>query len=248
MPSIGTHHELKSAWQQQFCYLCGEPFKEGEMKSKDHVPPRSLFDKEDRDRPLILPTHESCNSARSPEDEVLGQLVLFLRGKLPRPERSRLAVKFFEPQSPNPMAGPKAPTWARMIYRCIRGFHTALYGEYVRDKGGFIYAPRPDGQRVDPGRIELTRALKQHRKIDRVDRVQCCNGKCLFECVWPEFDDCRPFCLFGLKIYDWEKLGDPPQRGCVGWYFAGEPPRGAARHTKIEVPVSNSSPLDPFAD
>jgi hypothetical protein len=47
----------------------GEPFTEDDPKTRDHVPPRSAFQSDDRNWPLILPAHEQCNSEYSFSDE-----------------------------------------------------------------------------------------------------------------------------------------------------------------------------------
>lgn len=260
MPSITNRNELRKARSLDFCYLCGREFEGSEEKTRDHVPPKKLFHKSDRDPPLILPAHESCNKERSIEDEVLGQLVSVIHGTYPRPERVRLNIDVFtQGHGSSPMAGLRDFPLRRMVFRCARGFHAALYREHVPDGGGMIYAPFPaqdlvDGDFVraeeDPGRLAMTQTMRQHRIKDAVDHVECFNGKCVYDCVWPEFDNGRPFCLFALRIYEWEVLGDPnlgPPRGCLGWYFA-EPPRGATRAiANLDAKLHDPDSLDPFA-
>lgn len=258
MPSILTQKELRDARDQDFCYLCGELFKTSYKQSPDHVPPRAIFAKPDRDPPLILPTHQTCNQDRSVEDEIIGQLVAVLHGKYPPEDQLKLALLLFD-RGPNrsPRAGLHDIPLVRIIYRWVRGFHAALYGQCLPDEGGYIYTPFPvhikkDGVFKplddDSGRYTLTATFKQHMKLGRVDQILCCNKKCDYRCTWMEFDDGRPFCLFVLRLYNWEELGDPtmpPKRGCLGWYFA-EPPANATRGTRVEVAISNLEPLDPF--
>ncbi len=124
-------------------------------------------------------------------------------------------------------------------------------------KGGAVYSPffaseLQDGEMVvvedNPGRRELTLRFKELRKAERVDRVECFSGKCVFECTWPSFNDGRRFLLFALRIYNWEDLSDPrfkPPRGCLGWLFAS-PSSNATLATQVRVPSANLSPLDPF--
>lgn len=258
MPSIFTQKELQNARRLDFCYLCGERFEANTKQSRDHIPPKAIFAVEDRDPPLILPTHHKCNNDRSVEDEMIGQLVSVIHGKYPPEGQLKLPLLLFD-RGPNrsPRAGLQDMPLRRIIFRCVRGFHTALYGQYLSDMGGYIYTPFPghierDGVLSpvdeDEGRYELTETFKQHRKLQRVDQVICFNAKSDYRCVWLEMDDGRPFCLFGLRLYDWEELGDPtmpPKRGCLGWYYA-DPPANATRGTRIEVVVSNFEPLDPF--
>lgn len=258
MPSILTQKDLRVARGLDFCYLCGERLEASSKRSPDHVPPRAIFAKEDRDPPLILPTHHKCNQKRSGEDELIGQLVAVLHGKYPPEDQLKLRLLLFDSgPTRSPRAGLHDIPLVSIIYRWVRGFHAALYGQYLPDAGGYIYTPFPvhikkDGVFKplddDPGRHELTATFKQHRKLGRLDQVACYNGKCDYRCTWMEFDDGRPFCLFGLRLYNWEELGDPtmpPKRGCLGWYFA-EPPDNATRGTRVEVAISNLEPLEPF--
>ena len=259
MPSILTQKELRDARRLDFCYLCGDRFEASSKRSSDHVPPKAIFAKEDRDPPLILPTHHKCNQERSGEDELIGQIVALLHGKCPPEDQLKLPLVLMN-RGPNrsPRAGLRDVPLVRIIYRWVRGFHAALYGQYLpADAGGYIYTPFPvylekDGvfssQDDTPERHEFTAVFKQHRKLERLDQVVCYSAKCDYRCVWLEFDNGHPFCLFGLRLYNWEVLGDPtlpPKRGCLGWYYA-EPPADATRGTRIEVVVANLEPLDPF--
>ena len=259
MPTIKSQAELRKAQKLDFCYLCGARFNHGDQRNRDHVPPKAIFATTDRNPPLVLPTHVSCNTERSEEDEVVAQLLAVLHGKYPKPERTRLAFDLFQRGSgADPMVGLRDIPFRRIVFRIARGFHAALYGVHLEDKGGMIYAPFPahdmiDGRlrptEEDPGRYRMTLTIKEQRKAGRLDRVECFNGKCVYECVWPRFDDGRPFCLFALRIYNWEELGDPrlgPKRGCIGWYFA-DPPASATLATTLNVPVPNLWPLDPFS-
>ena len=72
--ALETHRDFRNAWRRGFCYLCGKPLASEVRNSPDHVPPKALFGKQDRDPPLILPTHFDCNQNRSQEDEIIGQL------------------------------------------------------------------------------------------------------------------------------------------------------------------------------
>lgn len=96
MPSILTQKELQDARSQDFCYLCGERFEANSKQSPDHVPPRSIFAKDDRDPPLILPTHHNCNQERSVEDELIGQLVAVLHGRYPPEDQLKLRLLLFD--------------------------------------------------------------------------------------------------------------------------------------------------------
>jgi hypothetical protein len=55
---------------------------------------------------------------------------------------------------------------------------------------------------------------KKNRMAGRMDRIRCNNGKFTYECVWTKADQGEPCCIFGMNIYDWNRLGPAhlPQR------------------------------------
>jgi hypothetical protein len=259
MPEIVTQKDLRAAHSMPFCYLCGKPFAPGDERTKDHVPPKALFAVEDRSPPLILPVHPTCNGAESGRDELIGQLVACLRGDHPREERLRLSVHLFGLRgSSNPVAGVSDLPLMKIVFRWVRGFHAALYRTPLPDRGGMIHAPMPEFDLAPDGRLvqfpvpecrpHLTRLFKEQVAAGRTDGVTCFNGKCQYRCSWLTFDQGQPFCLFALRIYNWEEFGDERggKRGCVGYYFA-DPPSGATSGTRIHIAVPNLVPLDPFA-
>ena len=70
---LDTQQAMRRVKELPFCYLCGE--KLSEPQNDDHVPPTSIFLPDDRNVPLILPTHKKCNNDRSDEDQLIGQLI-----------------------------------------------------------------------------------------------------------------------------------------------------------------------------
>ena len=84
-----------------------------------------------------------------------------------------------------------------------------------------------------------------------MDRITCYRGKCVYECIWVRADAGEWICMFGLRLYNWEDLGDVhnfPKRGCVGIYCskAGRPAAGTIG-TSLEFRTTSEHPLDPFA-
>lgn len=247
---------LRKARSIRFCCICGTPFASGERPSRQHVPPKAIFAECDRNPPLILHAHAECNEAQSPLDTVIGQLIAVLHGKYPTPSQTKLEGDMFWTSEGAPAAGVRNLPLRTIIFRWARCFHAALYGEFLPDNGGMIFEPFPAGQLVDgrlvgdpvhPSREVLTRTFKQQAKAGRTDAVICYNEQCHYRCTWLTFDDGSSFCLFALRLYNWEDLGSPghPRMGCVGWYFADRPV-GATSGTKLRIPVSRSYPLDPF--
>ncbi|GAF74525.1 unnamed protein product, partial [marine sediment metagenome] len=108
------------------------PFGVDDVKTREHVPPKSIFAKEDRNPPLILPAHLACNQQQSGDDEIVGQLVAVAHGGHPDPERSRLQFEICDAgDSRDPVLMIRGTQLERLIWRWIRGFHAALYREYL---------------------------------------------------------------------------------------------------------------------
>jgi hypothetical protein len=146
-----------------------------------------------------------------------------------------------------------------VIWRWVRGFHAALYREYLPRKGvmGSLLAPVPIGKSlletdpILPGHAKFVRVLRENRVSRTVDRIVCRNGKCRYDCTWLKTDDGLGACLFGLDIYRWSRRGTSflRRRGCVGHYVPpGGIPVGASTATRIQFSLPAHDPLDPFDD
>jgi hypothetical protein len=148
MPSILTEQDLKKCRTLGFCYLCGKVFVAGDPRNRDHVPPSSIFAKTDQVRPLILPTHPTCNEANSNYDEQIGQLVAVLHGKYPDRRNLKLKVSAAKLNGSDvPAAFVMGLQLPKIIFRWLRAFHAALYEQYLPDSGGYIHPPLPEGDR-----------------------------------------------------------------------------------------------------
>ena len=257
MIELSKQSELRQARAQDFCYICGKPLA-GEPVDIDHVPPTCLFKKEDRDTPLILRTHRRCNNAENLTDEKMGQLVNLIHGKPPKPDR--LKPKIYTTTDNRIMAGTKI-NLKGVIWRWVKGFHTALYKEFLPpDSKVAIHPSLPVARKTAEGympdeKLEqhriMAEVLSQSRRIGRIDRIICRNSKCIYECTWDTDDNGFYMCIFGLRIYNWEKLGDQigfAKRGCVGFYRPKSGiPAGAATASNLKIPIRLSNPLDPFS-
>jgi hypothetical protein len=220
-----------------------------------------MFLDEDRGDPLILPTHPGCNQGESGEDELVGQFVSVLHGKYPKPERQRLDIigGYLRPDGQR-IALMRGVNLQRIIWRWVRGFHAALYGEYLPKMARFaVHPPLPVGRQegdhligdpIAPQQAFVPEEIKKNRVAGNLDVLKCCNGKCCYETIFVRADNGHPLCFWALRIYDWEKLADPrwpASRGCIGCY---EPPAGipqrASQGTRLEFPFPNRDHLDPF--
>jgi hypothetical protein len=262
--ALDSQRSVRPLRRLQFCYLCGRSLEAGQAINDDHVPPSGIFAIADRDFPLILPTHKDCNWTRSQEDQVVSQLVGVLHGRVHGPRHNKLefSVDVSRPDSQRVLvAGFQLKP---IIRRWVRGFHAALYREFLPD-GSRIFVtnvPLPEVQCDGDGITVLplptvvpkfVEEIKRNRHTRTLDRILCCNTKCRYECVWAQDDNETWICIYALDLYGWLELGGSDgaeQRGCVGCYRipTGSPPNGAAVATKLVFTVPNRAALDPFAD
>ena len=265
MPNITTRDEARRVQNLEYCYLCGRPFTEEDTSTKDHVPPTKIFLEEDRDFPLWLPAHSGCNCEQSGDDELMAQLFGFVHGRPPSEKRLKLDFQGMEDTSTGSQTiGLADPGLRGVVFRWVRGFHAALYDEFVPADMPLraIHMPFPSGRELEDG-LHWDSVLPQHPMIVQhlkkahmagtVDTVRVRNETCRYECTWGLSDDGEAWvCLFGLQLYDWSQIGDKSvaeERGCVGIYAPARGKPGAASEiTKLELAVPNLRPLHPFDD
>jgi hypothetical protein len=266
MRKIRTQQEARPAQSLDFCYLCGEVFAAEPERNNapDHLPPRAVFDRADRNWPLVVACHYCCNQERSMTDQKIGQLISVTRGQYPAERDIALNIRPWPVgEGQNPIGVLSELNFQAEVWRWVRGFHASLYGEYLPGDGEHrTYPPMPvgemtlDGPRWNedhlPIQAGVVQQIRLNRAIDRLDEIQCNNGKVRYVCLWapptPEREQ-RWECWFGLKVYEWQTLGDPrfPRRACIGRYsIAGKPPVDASIAVTIDFPVRDGSPLDPF--
>lgn len=271
MPSLVNQQDFRTVRNLPFCYLCGRAFESDDNINNDHLPASALFAKEDRDTPLILPTHNACNEAEHVNDEMVGQLISFIHGRPLAPNRRPFDGQVIQWDGQT-ITQSRSLNLHHFIRRCVRGFHAALYHEWLpSDTGNAFHPPLRGGvfdgntgQPTDDFNAQLlsdkalkqhalwTMVLKQNRVANNTDKVVSRNSKCIYECVWTHLDDGSPFCIFGLKIYEWQRIGDIvgyPSRGCVGMYSpkTGRP-YNATQATDLEFDFKNREKLDPFGE
>jgi hypothetical protein len=231
--------------------------------NRDHLPPSTLFAKADHTPPLILQTHRRCNEDRSHEDQAIGQLVGVLHGQRVNPAHNKLWMSRGQFDDGSQTVAVRDLNIKEIIRRWVRGFHAALYHEYLSANALFVtFPPFPEGRRtgnqvtfvpipeVFPKFVE---EIKRNRAAKNLDQIVCCNGKCRYECVWTQTDDHRWLCIYCLDLYGWAKLGDIhhlPERGCVGGYLrpTESVPLNASISARLVFEVKSSFPFDPFAE
>lgn len=271
MKTLENQRDFQNVANLPFCYWCGNNFAPNDQTNRDHVPPRNGFKNTDRTPPLILKTHQGCNSTHSTTDELIGQLVALQRNYVtPDPAKRKLRMEVYAGHDFGSVTNINV---VDAIWRYIRGFHAALYLSplFLGRKTittPFTRARIVDGDLVLEGpkkeqHFEIVRAIKNQRAANNVDRIISNNGKVRYECVWAFADDRnavesdqrttmpRQVCFFALNIYDWKSLGDVgvvPGRGCAGAYFTsdGQAPSGASILNQFAPNVGNQDPWDPF--
>lgn len=264
MPKILRQKQLRKVKSLPFCYLCGRSFSPKDPATDDHVPPTSIFAKEDRDTPLILPAHDSCNTSQSRDDERVGQMLALMHGK-PPPEGNLLLdpVVVTDTSSGTMVGGIRNVDLTGFVIRCLRAFHAALYRQFLPDRSETFFSLShavPSGTLTDSGQIRfdaipmvhrpLVRKIRENRLAGKLDRVECRDGECKYDCVWDRLDDGRPACLFALQIYDLADFGATgvtTPRGCVGIYCPpdGFPP-GATRRSFLDLGHILMDEFNPF--
>jgi hypothetical protein len=246
-----------------FCYACGKDFTSEDIKSDDHVPPKTCFLEEDRTFPLKLPTHLSCNQNRHLTDEAFGQLMALKHGKQIDEKIWRLEFSAFKKSDTGATLG--ALTNVNIddeIRRWIRCFHAALYQEalpvktYISLETPFPRArltplgPKPED--VRPQHLLFVETIKRNRLAGSLDVIRANNGKLQYECVWDQADNGTWICIFALDLYSWKDLGDINNfqpRGCAGSYYlpSKRTPKLGAVGTKLIAPIVNIDKYDPFS-
>jgi hypothetical protein len=260
MVQIVSQREAREARKLSFCYLCGLALDGSQLCDMDHVPPRGIFRHDDRNFPIKLPVHRTCNRDWQIADEKVKRIIDLLHGKdiSRQSAKIRVAVASTKDGRSIPLVG-DIPLRG-MIGRITRGFHAALYREYLpREVKNKILTPIPEGEIIN-GRAILKSILPQFLPLSNMlrasimarvsDTIISNNGKLRYESTWPQFDNGRRFCVFSLDIYDWKSLGDEvsdDKYACIGFYFLdGHIPSTATRATRLMIPQGFTVGLDPF--
>ncbi len=264
MPQLLTQRDIRPAGQLPFCYLCGLAIDSREERHPDHIPPKAVFAESDRDFPLKVAAHGACNNRHSLTDEVISQLIAVIHGKRAAERDRRLLGQTFNVDGfKTPFLGFTDTNLIGQIFRWVRGFHAALYREFLQDKTRWeIHPSFPHGEIQEDGftinkildqQYQFVEVIKKNRVAQCLDRIVCNNGKMQYECIWYRMDsgdNAKWACVFALQVYDWSKLADSTpfsKRGCVGLYqpVAGRPEQGTIG-TELDFKISNVESLDAF--
>src|SRR5713101_6557271 len=226
MPTITTQKQAREVQLLDFCFLCGGSFSDQSRdlrKTFDHLPQQAIFVASDKNFPLKVPAHWICNNDWSKKDEIVGELIAVLHGTKKAPKKSGLELGLStDAITGDTIAGVSGSNLnlERHVIRWVRGFHAALYREFLPDQGPTNFCvslPTPrllSGPQAVPlmrnllrNHVSFVEILKKNRLAGRLDRIHCNNGKFTYECVWTRADEGKECCVFAIKLYDSERLG-----------------------------------------
>lgn len=262
MTTIRTEHQLKRIYDPGFCYLCGESWSPDDETDDDHVLPTNGFLPEDRKQPLILRTHKVCHEPKGNYDVRVGQIFKILHGTMPSNfgDYKLELTKWTDPSTGEEVGGITDFEFTRILIGWLKGFHTALYREYLPHNGRrFAYTSPWPSFLGDPNHVEPIQAVHEKwvetlvasRMARMIDGIAVRNGKVRYECTWDRLDNGQPVCVFALDIYDWTRLSPPhagPKRTCTGIYHAAKIPKTASRATSLIIPGRLRNPYDAFGE
>jgi hypothetical protein len=126
MVAISTHQECRTVQKLSFCYLCGKKFFPGGKRTRDHLPPETVFALADRQTgPVLwLPAHKACNEAEGTSDQKLGQLIGLRRFEVLASRRDRqLKFTVFPRQALGAIINLNID---QAIWRWVRGFQQSI--------------------------------------------------------------------------------------------------------------------------
>lgn len=261
--SLTTQKEARQVRDLPFCYLCGMEFEDEVAINHDHIPPESIFSRDDRNFPLKLAIHEEkCHRPMNLDDEILGQLIALIHGKRPSEKNDKIKLDIYQGQDTGKFfALFRQQNIEALLRRWLFGFHTSLYREPLGLNTQFaIQTPFPSavikGDKIIENPIKdqhykFVECIKRNRAVNNLDCIVTNNGKLRYECVWDQLSDNSWACIFALNLYDWKDLGDVNNfqaRGCVGIYSppSRKAPNTACLATQLEFPHKNIDRADPF--
>ena len=253
--------DLRAVQKLPFCYLCGKTFATGDKRNRDHVPPRSCIALKDQPHsPVILPTHASCNSLFSIDDERVGQFLSLLHGRLAPVEKRRLHYGNFSIDSLDrdgrQIGAVCNVDMYGVVQRWVRAFHAALYQQPMPQGVRFaielpfdVVSPVDGSHIVDDGRPVqrefCEKTIARNRLTRTVDLLAGWSGKLQYTCVWVS-TQAHLYCVFGLDFYSWHRmarLSRHKPRDCVGLYtlFPGELPAQASKESNLMTNLRDRS-------
>jgi hypothetical protein len=253
--SITNQRAARMAWRRSaVCYLCGEPLPILDLEetpirrndptiNDDHVPPETLFAPADRANfPLLLRTHATCNGGESSNDQKMAELFRLIWNPKTEDDLQVLALEWESDSTERATAsywrGDDLPA---IVFRWIRGFHHALYGEHLplNTKRATLLPfleMKPEGAvRPHQQYFDFARHIQRQRALDSLDQIIAYNGRLQYQCVWFTDGACST-CIYALDVNGWSVFSGGPAgsyRSAVGCYVTRSIPLGATTLSSI---------------
>ena len=228
--------------------------------NRDHCPPKGFFAPEDRQNfPILLPTHEICNSSWKVADELIGIIADALHIR----KRSMDALHTGKLHAEIVSLGKRPATAisnlpiAPMAARIVRGMHALLYKEFLPvSTASRFHIPLPEAD-TETKRIRepleqsftfsgvIRKALISHT----ADVVRAYNGKFKYACTWERFANGTPFCITCFDIYSFHTLSPPVSnfpKSFIGMYIPDSQPKGTIQASGLEIELTQEELLDPW--
>jgi hypothetical protein len=210
---------------------------------RDHVVPDSFFPPSDRSNfPLLLKTHASCNRGHSPFDQKFAELFKLYWDPKPEMNLQRLQLEWQVDQSGRATHSMwRHDDLPAMVFDWIRGFHYALYGEFLplashRATLLPFRELRADGTEPDLRQFfGFADFLLRQRVLSHFDRIYAYNGRLKYECAW-YIDKGKPTCAYALDVNGWSIFSDPAAGGlrcAIGVYVTRMVPGNATPGSRL---------------
>ena len=182
MREIITNNQARDVRNLGFCYLCGEEFNSARQKTRDHVPPKGIFRKDDRDWPLILPACRRCNEHYSYLDQQAMGRIHLLHRERPRKLPTGTGQGGIGLRNGRPVAVLMRGLRPRpVITKILKASHAALYGMVLPSGTRHnLQLPfpefdpqtgRPLTRTFHPSPYLICKMLKDNRRVQNVDRI-----------------------------------------------------------------------------
>lgn len=257
------------AWKQSaVCYLCGEPLpildlsetpicREDPTVNDDHVPPETLFAPGDRaNYPLKVRTHVSCNGDQSQNDQKMAELFRLIWNPQTQDDLQTLALEWESDASGRAIAS----YWRNddlpgIVFRWIRGFHHALYGEYLPPQTKratllpFLEIKPNGASRPHQQYYDIAKSIQRQRALNSLDQIIAYNGRLQFQCAWFMGGNSAT-CIYALDVNGWSVFSGGragPYRSCLGCYVTCSIPSEATKLSALHFDPADVT-LDLFPE
>jgi hypothetical protein len=246
MPHILTQKDFRKVRALKFCYLCGQPLKNGAKLNVDHCPPKGVFKAEDRQNySLTVDVHEACNTFWHKYDEQFAILYEALHGG-EKIEAKRDMEIFDVRTATGSFPALKGVPFLVLAIRVAQCAHALMYGECLDEKvRRHVQVPLPEADPNNSNEMMPVKPIIQRaaetlctaQKTNTHNSLVAYNGKFKFVSTWVQADDGTAICMFAFDIYRLAPLGwdVPGFPRCYVAYYLTPRPQGAAKCSDLQI-------------